>query len=230
MPESSLPHWLRVQAAVWLPLLAVVGADAAAVPWPLLCGAVASSFGSLCALLRSGRTAADLVTIARAGGVVAVAWAQAGALTFAAWLALLLLALLDLVDGLVARRWGATPAGAVLDMEADQATVLVFALLVVRGGGPGWVLLAPALRYLFVLAMWAAQRPAHDPRPVGGDNRRGRRCCAAVVGTLLAALLPGLPRAGVQVAAAAAVLVLALSFASDARHLLSRAGAAGAGP
>jgi len=217
---ASLPNWLRVQAVFWLPVLIVQGFGWTQLPWAALCGAMALSFLSVCALLRALRTAADLVTVVRCAGVVAVTYAAPPDLPWLVWFALVALAALDLLDGMLARRFGATAQGAVLDMEADQITVLALALLVDRDGGPPWILLAPGLRYVFVAAMWTARLPAHDPKPKGGDNRRGRTCCAIVVIALLAALLPGLPPPLVDLAAALAVSVLVFSFASDARFLL----------
>lgn len=222
MPASSLPLWLRVQAAVWLPVMVAHGLGAVAVPWGVLCAVVAFSFLTLCALLRSFRTPADAVTIARTGGIVAVAYAISPGLSLATWSALLALVLLDLVDGYLARRFGGTAAGAVLDMEADQFTVLLLSLLILRDGGPVWVLIAPSVRYVFVLAMWAAGQPAHEPKPVDGDNRRGRICCGVVVTSLLVALLPGTPPWLANVEVGVAIAVLVYSFSSDARFLLSR--------
>ncbi|MCK5945391.1 MAG: hypothetical protein KAI24_25600, partial [Planctomycetes bacterium] len=76
--------------------------------------------------------------------------------------------------------------------------------------------------YAFVLAAWWASVPANDPKPVDGDNRRGRLVCAAVVVALLLALLPGLsPRIGDALTGVAALL-LVWSFAGDWLFLLAR--------
>ena len=128
------------------------------------------------------------------------------------------------------RRFGSTQEGAILDMEADQFTVLLLSLLIVRDGGLAHVLLVPATRYVFVVVMWMLRLPAHDPKPVEGDNRRGRLCCAVVVAALLAALWPGMPGVASDVLTAAAVLVLTYSFSSDARFLVSRMRSARAVP
>jgi len=215
---------------LWLPLLGVYGfgiVDWWWSFWPLL---IAFSFLGLCILLRSVRTAADLVTIVRITGLVVVACSASADLPLAAWFSILALTLLDLVDGVIARRFGATEEGAILDMEADHFTVMLLALLVVRGGGPSWVLLVPAIRYLFVVVMWAVGRPAHEPRPVDGDNKRGRVCCAIVVGALLAALLPGMSWTMTVLAGGVAVLTLVISFGADALFLLRARPAAKAGP
>ncbi len=80
----------------------------------------------------------------------------------------------------------------------------------------------PGIRYLFVIIMWALRLPAGDSKPVDGDNRRGRVCCAIVVIALLASLLPGMPRGAADALTATALLVLVYSFGSDVRFLLSR--------
>ncbi|MCA8974029.1 MAG: CDP-alcohol phosphatidyltransferase family protein [Planctomycetes bacterium] len=217
-----LPIWLRLQAMVWPIILVSQAMAALPMPWAFLPAVIAVSFLTLCTLLRAVRTAADVVTIVRMAGLLAVGYSVPSDVPLAAWSSLLALVLLDLVDGALARRFGGTAEGAILDMEADQFTVLLLALLIVRGGGPSFVLLAPGIRYVFVLAMWAARLPAHDPKPVNGDNRRGRLCCAFVVTALLAALFPGMPATAVGLLSAAAVAVLVWSFSSDARFLLSR--------
>ena len=61
-----------------------------------------------------------------------------------------------------------------------------------------------------------------EPKPIDGDNRRGRRVCAAVVCALLLALWPPLPRAATDAATLLAVLLLAWSFAGDTKYLLAR--------
>jgi hypothetical protein len=54
---------------------------------------------------------------------------------------------------------------------------------------------------------------------VHGDNRRGRRVCAAVMTALLLAIWPPLPPLAGDTLTAAAVVLLAWSFAGDARFL-----------
>jgi urea transporter len=106
-------------------------------------------------------------------------------------------------------------------MECDQFAVLGLAVVVVAGGGWVHVLALPALRYGFVLAAWIWRVPATDPAPVRGDNRRGRRVCAAVVIGLLVASAPCTARLIGDIVNAIAVLLLAWSFSGDARHLLA---------
>src|SRR5687767_7356864 len=65
-------------------------------------------------------------------------------------------AMLDLVDGPIARRTGRTSAfGARFDMETDAFLVLTLSVLVWRAGHAGpWVILSGLLRYAFVAAGW----------------------------------------------------------------------------
>jgi len=229
MTIAALQTWLRTQSVWWLGwLLAASWCGAAERPawWlPVQIAAMAASYASVVAILRAGRRAADVVTIVRCLGLLIAIWladtGQAGC-----WLVAIVVVLLDLVDGAVARRFGGSPQGAVLDMETDQLTVLGLATLVVAGGGGAHVLALPALRYVFVLAMWWAGAPAHEPKPVAGDNRRGRFVCACVMVALLLALCPSMPRLGGDVLTAAAVLLLSWSFAGDARFLLAHRRAA----
>jgi len=225
MPVAALQTWLRVQASVWLPVLAVLGVCGAAGPYPswpqaLLAG-IAVSFASLAWILR-GWSVADLVTMARVALLLVVIGAGAGQIGFLVWAAAVAVVLLDLVDGALARRFGASPGGAVFDMEADQLTTLGLAALVLSIGGKAHVLLLPAMRPAFVLAAWWLRIPAHEPKPVNGDNRRGRRVCAAVMIALLIALCPATGPVVRDVVTAIAVLLLAWSFLGDARFLLAQ--------
>ena len=224
MPVAALLTWLRVQASVWLPALVVLGVCGAAGPvpgWPcVLLAGIAVSFASLAWILRAG-SVADLVTMARVALLLVVIGFGAGQIGFVVWASAVTVVLLDLVDGALARRFGASPGGAVLDMEADQLTTLGLAALVFGIGGKAWVLLLPAMRPAFVLAAWWLRIPAHEPKPVNGDNRRGRAVCAAVMIALLIALCPATGPVVRDVVTGIAVLLLAWSFLGDARFLLA---------
>ncbi|MBX3463686.1 MAG: CDP-alcohol phosphatidyltransferase family protein [Planctomycetes bacterium] len=224
MEPARLQTWLRVQAVWWTAWLL-------AAPWAgglepvawwrgVLLGAMALSHASLVVVLRAGRRAADVVTLVRFAVLLAAAWLEERGWPWF-WAVAVVAVLLDLVDGAVARRWGGSAAGAVLDMETDQLTVLGLAALVTARGGGDHVLLLPLLRCLFVLAMWWAGAPAHDPKPVHGDNRRGRRVCASVMVVLLLAIWPPMPVLVGDALTAGAVLLLAWSFAGDATFLLA---------
>jgi phosphatidylglycerophosphate synthase len=216
--------WLRWQAVVWLAVLTAIGCRpplASGVSAPVIAATMLGSYAVLLARLRSGRTLADGVTIARGLGIAALVAFAARPLGAVAWLAAAAVVAADLLDGALARRRGPSVHGAELDMETDQLVVLGLAVLVVAGGGGVHVLLLPALRYAFVLAAWCTNVPAHEPKPVHGDNRRGRRVCAAVLVALLVAAWAGTPRGLADAVVAAAVALLAWSFAGDAKFLLA---------
>lgn len=222
MRVAALQVWLRVQAVVWLGAAALPVFAATDPRWGAAWAVgMGVSFAILVALLGAGRRAADVVTILRFGMLLAVLSFGAAGWDAWTWTAAVVVVVLDLVDGAIARRFGGSAEGAILDMEADQFTVLGLAGLVVAHGGGAHVLVLPAMRYVFVLAMWWAGAPAHDPKPVNGDNRRGRRICAAVMVALLFALLPGLPALPRDLATLAAVLLLGWSFTGDAKFLLA---------
>lgn len=148
-----------------------------------------------------------------AGGPPALAWAVVGVATAAA--------LLDAVDGALARRSGLASAfGARFDMETDAALTLVLAALVLHAGQAGaWVLAAGLMRYAFVgaAALWPWLAAPLAP------SRRRQAVCVATITALIVALGPVVPVAWAAALAAAATSLLALSFAVDVRAL-ARAG------
>lgn len=165
--------------------------------------------------------AANQITLLRA---VLVAWlvgaigpAPDVRLTMVATLVAAAAALLDAVDGWLARRLRtATPYGARFDMETDALLVLVLSVLTLQGGKAGpWVLVSGLLRYVFVLAgiAWPVLR-----RPLP-DSRRRKGIAALQMVLLIPALSPWLPRPASDVAAAIAVLALMASFYIDFRLL-----------
>ncbi len=221
MVVSVLQLWLRVQAVLWGAwcVVAAIEASFARPSWIAL--AMGASYAVLVGILRAGRRVADIATILRFV-LLLVALAAGQAAPELRWWAVFLVAVcLDLVDGALARRFGGSAEGAILDMESDQFTVLALSMVVVAQGGAPHVLVLPGLRYVFVLAMWWLSVPAHEPKPVNGDNRRGRRVCAAVMIALLAATCPGVPPLLRDGATLAASGLLAWSFSGDARHLVA---------
>lgn len=227
MSVSALKVWLRVQATLWLSLLAATAlhrGQELPVGWrtPAV-GLLFGSLLSLVAVLGAVRKPADFATILRGLGVVAVAWMGFELRDWTWWTLVVLVVLGDLADGWLARRYGGSPQGAVLDMETDQLTILALSSLFVLVGGGVHTLMLPALRYIFVLAMWILGTPAHDPKPVNGDNRRGRRICAAVVVSLILAHCPQMPVALGNLGTAIAVALLCWSYSSDTRFLLQHA-------
>ncbi|HSQ72114.1 MAG TPA: CDP-alcohol phosphatidyltransferase family protein [Rubrivivax sp.] len=131
-----------------------------------------------------------------------------------------LAALLDAVDGSLARRNGLASAfGARFDMETDAALTLVLCALVLQAGQAGpWVLAAGLMRYAFVAAARAWPWLAAPLAP----SRRRQTVCVVQITTLFVCLAPVVPSAQASVLAAASVALLAASFAIDV-HTLARA-------
>lgn len=121
--------------------------------------------------------------------------------------------LLDGVDGWLARRFGtSSPFGARYDMEVDALLVLVLSVLVWHSAKAGaWILLAGAMRYLFVLASylwtWLAA-------PLPQSRRRQAICVVQIVGlgAVSSPLISGPAAVGI---AAAALASLIYSFTAD---------------
>ncbi len=213
---------------MWFPCLLAVAA------WPtdsneMLLLAVGSlgliSFALL--LKKLGlRTAADAITVCRcvAAGVLVMISGLQPELNWLVSCGFVGVGLLDLVDGWVARRWGATSAGAVLDMEADQFAVLFMsATATVHGLVGPWVLLLPAYRYLYVVVLAPFGLVEADPNPDGG-NRRAKLVCLLTVVSLLLILFPLTPESVRWVVGLVAVCALGCSFSVDAAAILARHG------
>ena len=141
-----------------------------------------------------------------------VRWAVVAAATLAA--------LLDAVDGPLARRSGLASAfGARFDMETDAWFTLVLCALVLQAGQAGpWVLASGLMRYAFVGAMrpwpWLAA-----PLP---PSRRRQAVCVVQITALIVCLGPIVPPAWAHALAAASLALLTVSFAIDV-HTLARA-------
>jgi phosphatidylglycerophosphate synthase len=105
-------------------------------------------------------TPANALTLSRAGAAAVVA-ARPG--SRAGWAALVMGATLtDWLDGPLARSRGATPLGAVLDLEADSWLTLWSAVAAYRCRSlPAWSLLPPTFRYLMRLVR--RRPPRHEP-------------------------------------------------------------------
>lgn len=168
-------------------------------------------------LPRSPFGAANLVTLLRGAMVAlvfgllftepspALAWFAVGV----AGLALIL----DGVDGHLARRRGTASAfGARLDMETDALATLVLAALVWHFDKAGaWIVLSGLMRYLFVAAAVVAPWMRRPLPP----SRRRKTVCVVQIGALLCCLAPITPPAVSAPVAAAALLALTASFATD---------------
>jgi phosphatidylglycerophosphate synthase len=152
----DLDSWSRWHAVA---MLAAGTASAIARSTWVLGVVAAGSFAWLLALAR-GRTTesgafgpGNAVTLLRLAGVIALPAVPARFLAAA----VLGIVALDGLDGLVARRTGtASEFGAHFDMESDGVFVAVTTLEAFTRGRLGtWVLVAGALRYAYVSALWA---------------------------------------------------------------------------
>lgn len=128
-----------------------------------------------------------------------------------------LAAALDAVDGPLARGQGlAGPFGARFDMEVDAFFILVLALLCWRWNKAGaWVVLAGALRYLFVAAAWVWPWLSAPLPP----SRRRQTVCVLQIVALILSLMPVLEPAVSTPVAGLGLLLLVASFAIDTRWL-----------
>lgn len=221
-------RWVLTQSCLWLVLLsgaAVRPANFLSGVWLLGAAFVSAlSFGRLWKILGSGRTVADWATLGRFAGLLAVTFAvnRAGAVTWATWTLYVFVVVADLFDGWLARRYGGSEEGAILDMETDQFTTLILACVALHAGTGPWVLGLPVLKYVFALGMRNVDG-AQDPKPCDGDNRRARLVCASVMVLLLVTIHPASTALLRAVASASALAILSTSFAGDLRFLRRRA-------
>ena len=140
--------------------------------------------------------AANVVTLAR-GALVALlaSLIREAPWESVAWLAVTLgtlVALLDGVDGYLARRSGlASEFGARFDMETDAFFILVLAAIVwTHGKADWWVLGAGGLRYVFVAAGWVLPWMRASLSP----TLRGKWMAVMQMVGLLVALGPIIPQ------------------------------------
>ena len=137
-----------------------------------------------------------------------------------AWLvvgAVVVVAVLDGVDGWLARRSGGTSAfGARFDMETDAALILILALLVwLHGKAGAWVVVCGLMRYLFVAAGFVLPWMAAPLR----STMRGKSVAVGQFVGLAAALLPVVDPPISSVIAALTLATLVWSFAVDVAWL-----------
>jgi len=126
-------------------------------------------------------------------------------------------ALLDGVDGWIARRTGTVSAfGARFDIETDAALILVLAILVWQYGKAGpWVLLSGLLRYAFVAAGWVWPWMRAPLAP----SLRGKIICVVQIVALIVAMAPTIAPPMSSLVAAVALLALCHSFLVDTLRL-----------
>jgi phosphatidylglycerophosphate synthase len=149
--------------------------------------------------------------VALAAGLVgelstdAVAWAAAGLGVGAT--------MLDGVDGWVARRTSMASAfGARYDMELDALLIMVLAVIAWQTGKAGaWILLAGAMRYLFVAAsyLW---RWLDSPLP---PSVRRKAVCVIQIAGLGVVVSPFVTGSASATIAAATLALLSWSFGVD---------------
>ncbi|MEP6720774.1 MAG: CDP-alcohol phosphatidyltransferase family protein [Variovorax sp.] len=204
--QAWLGDWYAVKA------LAVFGLGCALAWRALPAHRPHACFGSANAvtLLRLALIAMLAASIGEAAGSLpAGAWAMVGVATVAA--------LLDAVDGPLARRSGSASAfGARFDMETDALLILVLCVLAVQMGKVGpWILLAGLLRYGFVAA--AAPWPwlAHPLPP----RMLRKVICVVQTVTLIVCLAPWVDASAARWIAGAGLAALLYSFISDIRWL-----------
>jgi phosphatidylglycerophosphate synthase len=159
-----------------------------------------------------------LVAVLAAG--VGEAFADPAAIAWATFVIATAAALLDALDGPLARAHGfASEFGARFDMETDAFMVLVLCLLVIHFDKAGaWIVAAGLMRYVFVLA--AKVWPWLDcPLP---PSQRRKSVCVVQITSLIVCLGPFTPVASSEAIAAGSLAALAASFAADvlwlARH------------
>ena len=212
--------------------LALAGTGAASPWYPLKAALV---FAAALALVLHGLPAhlpharfgaANGVTLARlalvallAAGIgethaadAAPAWAAVAVATVAA--------LLDAVDGPLARGSGlASPFGARFDMECDALLILVLCALVLQAGKAGpWILAAGLLRYAFV----AAARPWPWLARALPPSLRRKAVCVAQIVALIVCLGPIVDARASHALALASLAALLYSFAADIVWLARR--------
>src|SRR5438552_7107481 len=132
----------------------------------------------------------------------------------------LLATALDGVDGWLARRHRiASDFGARFDMEIDALLILALSVLAWQFGKAGaWVVVAGALRYLFVAA-GAIWRWLQTPLP---PSRRRQTICVVQIVALTLAVVPAVPPAISAPLAGVALAALLYSFLVDTRWLWQR--------
>ena len=128
---------------------------------------------------------------------------------------------LDMLDGIAARRWGSTPLGPFLDGLADAVTFGVAPVVAVLAqptepGAGGWVILAAgAAAYAAAALVRLADYLAHRQRDVGF---RGLPTTSASIAALALGVLFASPVAlGAGLAALAALMVSPLPYPSGTR-------------
>lgn len=179
----------------------------------------------------AGYGPANQITTARAVLVVLVASliGEPRLPAAAAWAAevSLLAAVLDGVDGWLARRSGVASAfGARFDMEVDALLAMVLSILAWQyDKAGGWVVFSGLLRYLFFAAGWWWRWLQHPLPP----SRRRQAICVVQIGALILVMFPVVTPPLSSLLAAVALAAPCYSFLVDILWLRRRDGQAKAG-
>ncbi len=134
----------------------------------------------------------------------------------------------DVADGLLARRVGASRAGAVLDPVADKVFMVVAFVTIARRGLLSWyeligVLLRDILAVLGFFATWLLDRPVALPARAGG-----KAVTVAQLLTLVAAIADWTYTRHLAWATAAIAVYAIWDYGRTAARAAGAAGAAGA--
>lgn len=228
LTPQQLESWSKLHATVMSAALSAALLSGSS--WSLAVASVAST-GVL--LLRRAKSApptpfglANAITLLRFGLVVALGsvWSAQTLGALAALVATIFA--LDGLDGWAARRYNTSSAfGAQFDMETDALLVLVATFLLWSRGRLGAFILVPgALRYAYVLWLWAFPAPAGEHK----RSRFGRLAFGSFVCSLVAALASGALWA--TACAIAGTIGLCWSFALSFAASLGRRGLSSRAP
>ena len=219
-PPYYLPYYLTAQAAgagVLLGWLAVSASSSSHLSLQLWAGL---SAGILHRLVGDRGRLSDWVTLSRVGVVVSTLVLASVVEPDLLVVSLIIGAalLMDRLDGVIARREGATHRGATLDMESDQLVVLSMAAFAVAAHShPRWILLLPAFKYLDYWVRLAMALPAGEPKPNPAGNRRARIVCAITMASLWCSAAPVFGDTVASSLSALSVGLLGWSFYEDLR-------------
>jgi phosphatidylglycerophosphate synthase len=124
---------------------------------------------------------------------------------------------LDGVDGWLARRSRmASDFGARFDMETDAALMLILCALAWQLDKAGaWILAIGLMRYAFVAAAWVWPRLRRTLPP----SMRRKTVCVVQIIALFVVIAPFVPYPASAMVGAAAIVLLAWSFAVDVQWL-----------